>query len=126
MPISLILLDGTAPPSIAPELCVLVPWRPLELTGCFTSITEVQERYSTFDNMAKSFSEGYMNVFYAPLRDGLCIEDICGQTTSEGTPIWHDIGHITEKSSAELAPLLSKRLKENGFSQRFPWVPFTR
>jgi len=68
----------------------------------------------------------YMNVFYAPLRDGLCIEDICGQTTSEGTPIWHDIGHITEKSSAELAPLLSKRLKENGFSQRFPWVPFTR
>ena len=124
MEIPLIILDGTAPPPLDPELCFPTPWRPLFSlpVTCSTSISEVKDRYSEFDRMAKSLSSYHTNVFYIPLRDGLCTRDICGQITNVGTPIWHDIGHITEQSSAELAPLLIERLEDNGFSKKFPYV----
>lgn len=122
--VPVVLLDGTAPPPKGPEFCLTLPWSPSgKRTGCFTSKTEVKQRYSKFDKLAKSFVARHPNTFYIPLRDGLCVKKVCGQTTSMGTPIWHDYGgHITEKSSEELAPLLIKRLKKTSFSQRFPWI----
>ena len=125
--IPIILLDGTAPPLTNHSSVFQTPWRPSRnFPGCSISLTEVKQRYLTFDRMAEAFSDRHKNVFYTPLRDGLCVEDSCGQTTSNETPIWHDFnGHITEKSSAELAPLLIERLQKDGFSQQFHWVTIT-
>jgi len=65
--------------------------------------------------MATELSKKSRNVFYAPLRLGLCNNNVCGQYTSIGSPIWHDNGHITEKVSGELAGYLSSKLRTNGF-----------
>ena len=56
------------------------------------------------------------NIYYAPLRLGLCVNEKCGQYTKKGTPIWHDFGHITEQSSGELGDLLRQHLMQTSIS----------
>ena len=61
--------------------------------------------------MALAISNATSNIYYIPLRLGLCANEICGQYTKQGTSIWHDdSGHITEQSSGELSNLLRQNI----------------
>jgi peptidoglycan/LPS O-acetylase OafA/YrhL len=114
--VAIVLLDGTFPPGKNPELCTNELWRPFPDPGnCEKTTLDAKQAYSRFDEMATELSKRSRNVFYAPLRLGLCNDSVCGQYTSIGSPIWHDNGHITEKASGELAGYLSGRLRSNGF-----------
>lgn len=110
---SVVLLDGTFPPSLAPEYCT---GRFGEInSGCNIERTKVEAAYQTFDRLALDAVHALRGLYYVPLRTGLCRNDICGQTTSAGTPIWHDRGHITEPAARELTPLLLDTLRREHF-----------
>jgi peptidoglycan/LPS O-acetylase OafA/YrhL len=114
--VPVVVLDGTFPPGTNPELCSSEIWRPFPDRGkCQKSTAAAKSAYLRFDNMAYGLARRNQNIFYAPLRLGLCNEEICGQNTLSGTPIWHDYGHITEKASGELAGLLKSELRASGF-----------
>ena len=111
-----VLLDGTFPPALRPEECVDLPWRPFGIgEGCHVDQDDVQTAFAEFDRLAFAAAEKNANLFYAPLRLGLCQGQTCGQTTVNGTPVWHDRGHITEKASAELGPYLRRQLDRQRF-----------
>jgi peptidoglycan/LPS O-acetylase OafA/YrhL len=110
-----ILLDGVAPPSADPSICVVAPWRRSLIDQCFIRRTAVIHAYEDFDRLATEVSARTPNLFYAPLREGLCQHDQCGQITESGEPIWHDKDHITERAATELGPLLRTRLERQGF-----------
>ena len=115
--IPVIIFDGTFPPGIDPALCVREVWRPLPNKFlCEKSIDEARSSYTRFDKLAESLSNTSENIYYAPLRLGLCVNEKCGQYTKKGTPIWHDFGHITEQSSGELADLLRQHLTQTSIN----------
>ncbi|MDB4346553.1 acyltransferase, partial [bacterium] len=68
------LMDGTYPPLIPPEGCVLFSKK----LGCTTPKEEVLSKYSDFDRLAAFYAAKY-NFQYLPLRDGLCSGEICYQ-----------------------------------------------
>ncbi|MGO9487184.1 MAG: acyltransferase family protein [Rhodomicrobium sp.] len=121
--VPLVLLDGIYPAALGPEQCIELPWRPFRSEGCSAAFETVQKAFARFDRLALDASGQVANLFYAPLRTGLCHEGACGQATATGLPIWHDRSHITEGAAAELAPLLRTRLAQQGFFQRFPAEP---
>lgn len=121
--VPLVLLDGIYPAELGPEQCIELPWRPFRSEGCSAAFETVQKAFARFDRLALDASTQVANLFYAPLRTGLCHEGACGQATATGLPIWHDRSHITEGAAAELAPLLRMRLAQQGFFQRFPAEP---
>ena len=113
--VPVVLFDGTFPAGNPPELCSKELWRPFpDKANCQKTTAEAKQAYSTFDAMAEQLSRTANNVFYAPLRLGLCLNGICGQESRLGTPIWHDIGHITEAASGELSGLLRSELSAAG------------
>ena len=115
--IPVVIFDGTFPPGPDPTLCVKEVWRPFpNKFNCEKSIDEARSAYSQFDDLALSLSRSAEGIYYAPLRLGLCVNDKCGQYTDQGTPIWHDFGHITEQSSGELADLLRQYLPPTSIS----------
>ncbi|MFN9643688.1 MAG: acyltransferase family protein [Cyanobacteriota bacterium] len=114
-----VLFDGTAPPTpYFQQFCYKEWWRPFpDKADCEVSLSNVIKRYAEFDQQAMSMSRKIDNFYYAPLRTGLCVTNICGSYTSRGTPIWHDeSGHITESSSRELKSLLASFLDKGGKS----------
>jgi len=114
--VPIVLFDGTYPPGKYPELCTKEFWRPFPgAANCEKPIRDNKTAYQRFDHMASELAKRTQNIFYAPLRIGLCVNATCGQYTSSGTQIWHDNGHITEKASSELAGLLKSELRTGGF-----------
>jgi hypothetical protein len=114
--VPVVLLDGTAPPDVPPEQCTALPWRPFgPPKGCSISIADAEAMFQKFDMLAKKKSNEVPNLFYVPLRLGLCRQDGCGQLTSADITIWHDVGHITEDAAIELSPLLRRKLAEQQF-----------
>lgn len=109
--VRVVLLDGTYPPDSAPEVCVGTSER---RRGCFSDAATVAQAYSGFDALAGDAHNKAANLFYAPLRLGLCEGQRCGQTL-HGAAIWHDRGHITEAAARALAPLLKRHLEVAGF-----------
>lgn len=118
--VPVVLLDGTFPPILPPEQCFKAPWRPFseDITGCFLDAIDVTKAFAKFDRLAFDASNQLPNLYYAPLRMGLCHEGRCGQTTASDFPIWHDRGHITEEAAKELAPLLFNHLTIQEFFKR--------
>jgi hypothetical protein len=113
--IPIVLFDGTYPVSQLPELCSKEVWRPFpDPAGCQKTAEEAKQAYSKFDHMAEHLAANTKNVFYAPLRLGLCFDGICGQNSKLGTPIWHDSTHISETASGELHTLLRSELTADG------------
>ena len=111
----LVLLDSTAgPKGMKTRRCFKEIYRPFP-EKCELSKKEVIERYLIFDQVASDFSLNNKNLFYARLRDGLCIEEICGTHTEKGNVIWIDFGHITDNAAADLSETLKKRLQEQRF-----------
>ena len=82
-----VLLDSTVPTENAPEYCVDEPWRFDTAKGCTIPRATVAGAYATFDQLALDAAVENPNLFYAPLRIGLCSNDQCGQKTLAGTPI---------------------------------------
>lgn len=109
--VPVILLDGTYPPVNKPEMCLGAA---SETAGCFSERSIVQNAFAAFDSLAREAMLAHKNLFYVPLRDGLCEQLTCGQTL-DGVQVWHDRGHITEAASLRLAPLLKTRLNTLGF-----------
>lgn len=109
--VRVVLLDGTYPPDSAPELCVGASER---RRGCFSNAATVAQAYAAFDALATEAHGKATNLFYAPLRLGLCENQRCGQTL-QGAAVWHDRGHITEAAARALAPLLRRHLEAAGF-----------
>lgn len=119
--VPLVLLDGIYPADWGPELCMPLPWRPGDYQQrCSVSADITEKSYARFDQLATEATHRMSNLFYAPLRTGLCHAGTCGQTTESGVPVWHDREHITEAVSAELAPLLRDDLVKQDFFTRFP------
>jgi len=115
--IPIIIFDGTFPPIQKTRLCVKEFFRPFpNKFYCEKTIDDARSSYNRFDKLAESLSNSSDNIYYAPLRLGLCVNETCGQYTKKGSPIWHDIGHITEQSSGELADLLRHHLKQTSIS----------
>ena len=113
--IPIIIFDGTFPPGPDPAMCVKELWRPFpNKFNCEKTVEEAYTSYRQFDKLAIQTSNLSENIYYAPLRLGLCVKGICGQYTKHGTPIWHDFGHITEQSSRELGNLLRQYLSQSG------------
>ena len=111
--IPIIIFDGTFPPRQTPMLCMKEFFRPFpKKFDCEKTIDETRSSYNRFDKLAVSLSNSSENIYFAPLRLGLCVNETCGHLTKKGTPIWHDRGHITEKSSGELADMLRQHLKQ--------------
>ncbi len=110
-----ILLDGTAPPRFSPQECLPFPWLTSGRDGCSIKRTAVVNEFSKFDDLANGAATQVPNLFYAPLRTGLCNGDVCGQTIANGTAIWHDHGHITQGAALELTPLLREQLAKASF-----------
>jgi hypothetical protein len=101
-----------------PAVCSKEVWRPFpDASNCQEPKGIVDLSYHKFDLMASSLMRRSNNVFYIPLRQGLCSGESCGQYMKSGTPIWHDNGHITESASGELATLLSAQLESTGFNK---------
>ncbi|MCP4074381.1 MAG: acyltransferase [Hyphomicrobiales bacterium] len=119
--VPVVLLDGTFPPTLPPEQCLRMPWQPFsgDRAGCFVDSKDATKGYARFDSLADDASSQLSNLYYIPLRMGLCHEGRCGQTTASGLSIWHDRGHITEEVARELTPLFLEKLKKQGFFQRF-------
>jgi hypothetical protein len=114
--VPVVLFDGTFPPGANPELCTKELWRPFpDMKHCQKPAWTARVGFSRFDDMASELAGRSQNIFYAPLRTGLCDKKICGQYTLSGTPIWHDNGHITDAASGELAGLLRSQLRKGGF-----------
>ena len=113
--VPVILLDGTAPPLHLADLCHKEFYRPFPSKYCQTSRKEVISRYSKFDELAHEFTAKNQNLFYAPLREGLCDNDICNSYTENDNFIWTSDSHITTKAAKDLAPLLRKRLVDAKF-----------
>ncbi|MCP9911907.1 acyltransferase [Cyanobium sp. BA20m-14] len=114
--VPVVIFDGTYPPGKQPELCSKELWRPFpNYNNCQKPISANKMAYWQFDSKAHELARRSQNIFYAPLRAGLCSSETCGQYTLSGAPIWHDNGHITEAASGELAGLLRKVLREGGF-----------
>ena len=110
--IPVVIFDGVLP-TLPPELCMKEVWRPFpNKSKCERNIDEARSAYNLFDKLAVSLSNASDNIYYAPLRLGLCVNETCGQFTKKGTPIWHDLGHITEKASGELADMLRQHLTQ--------------
>lgn len=120
---AVVLLDGTVPPELPPEVCLDVPWHIVDFEGCTVTRAAVTDAYKEFDRLALDAAREIPNFYYAPLRTGLCRQDQCGQKTSTGTPIWHDRGHITKAASMALAPLLRVDLEKQGFSGQLAGLP---
>ena len=60
--------------------------------------------FKKFDNLARQYENATESFSYIKLRDLLCIGDLCGQRTLDGTKIWIDkFGHITDKASRTLS-----------------------
>jgi hypothetical protein len=118
---SVIWSDGIVSPTVITEYCYPLPWQPFEKApaGCFHSRAEVMSRYAVFDRLAQAEAKRHLNLFYVPLREGLCVGEVCGPINAHGTFIWYDQGHITEQASAELSPLLLRQLKAQGFHSSF-------
>ncbi|WP_293855268.1 acyltransferase family protein [uncultured Alsobacter sp.] len=110
-----LLLDGTAPPKLDPRECLDAPWQVATKPGCSIDRAAVEAAFRPFDEAARLATHTAPNLFYAPLRTGLCDERACGQALADGTPIWHDRGHITEKAALALAPRLAAALAEQQF-----------
>ena len=117
--VMVILLDGTYHPSMVGLSCLTVPWKTIRPKACSVSAETVTNAFSQFDTLAKDAAHQTSNLYYAPLRHGLCHKNLCGQNTASGQPIWHDEGHITEKAAIELSPLLQYELTKNGFPISF-------
>ena len=118
--VPVVLFDGTFPPATNPELCSREFWRPFpDSKNCQKPTSLAKAAYSRFDHMALGLASRNANIFYAPLRIGLCNENLCGQNTPSGTAIWHDFGHITDAASGELAELLRSKLRLGGFFDYF-------
>ena len=114
--VPVVLFDGTFPPGKFPELCSKEVWRPYPIKSvCEKPVDDAKQAYARFDSMAEQLQRNMNNVFYAPLRIGLCFEGVCGQNTRLGTSIWHDNGHITEQASSELSGVLKSELNTRGF-----------
>jgi hypothetical protein len=105
-----------------PKECYPTPWRPFldKEPGCSLEREEVISKFARFDELIQQLETSRKNLFYAPLRTGLCVENICGQKMKNGTPIWHDRGHITEIAAAQLADLLREHLKRQEFDKKYP------
>ena len=117
--VPVVILDGTYPPSKRPELCTKELWRPFpRRRNCEKSLSDSIAAYAKFDKLASALSKSSANILYMPLRFGLCFNQDCGQYTKKGTQIWHDYGHITESSSAELADLIKHYFADYGFALR--------
>ena len=95
-------------------LCIKEFFRPFpSKIYCEKTIDEARSSYNRFDKLALSLSNSAENIYYSPLRLGLCVNETCGQLNKKGTPIWHDdVGHITEQSSGELADMLRQHLTQ--------------
>ena len=110
--IPVVIFDGTFPPMQKKDmmLCMkqFIPFP--DKIYCEKNINKARSSYNRFDKLAVSLSNSSENIYYAPLRLGLCVNETCGQLTKKGTPIWHDRGHISEKSSGELADMLRQYL----------------
>lgn len=116
--VPVVLFDGVFPPGAMPAVCSKEVWRPFpDASNCQVPKRIVDSSYHKFDLMASSLMRRSNNVFYIPLRQGLCSGESCGQYMKSGTPIWHDNGHITETASGELATLLSAQLESTGFNK---------
>lgn len=113
--IDVIVLDGVHPPAFPPERCLDVPWRKGLPHGCSVPAETVKTAFSSFDLLARDAMRAAPNLFYAPLRLGLCDGNACGQTLKDGTYVWHDRGHITERAAETLAPMLKQALADSGF-----------
>jgi hypothetical protein len=88
--VPVVMLDGTYPPPLDPELCVELPWRPFGLREeCSVTSETVRKAFGRFDQQALDATSQVANLFYAALRMGLCSDGVCGQTTATGLPIWH-------------------------------------
>ncbi|MEM9267835.1 MAG: acyltransferase family protein [Pseudomonadota bacterium] len=111
-----VLLDGTYPPDEDPRFCVDLPWRP-DRTKCTTTREDVQAAFAPYDDLAQALAQRTEGLFYSPLRSGLCGQMQCGQRAENGTPIWHDVGHITETAARSLAPFLQDQLTAEGFDR---------
>jgi hypothetical protein len=117
--VSVVILDGTFAPRRSPEECIDYPWTAANYKkGCFHSVEKVKNAFAVFDNLAENAATDLSNLYYAPLRTGLCYNGLCGQKNFNNTPIWHDVGHITEAASKELAPLLHSILAKQQFYQK--------
>jgi hypothetical protein len=118
--VPVVLFDGAYSPGIYPELCTKEVWRPFpSVSNCQKPIHVSKNAYQRFDEKASELARTHQNIFYAPLRTGLCTKKTCGQATASGTQIWHDNGHITEDASGELAGLLRRELRAGGFFEYF-------
>ncbi len=113
--VPVVLLDGTSAPIGLQKLCTKEFYRPFISEYCQTSRKEVINRFANFDKLAYEYTAKNENLFYAPLRDGLCINDLCSNFTQNGNMIWTDFGHITKNSAKDLVPLLRKRLVNSNF-----------
>ena len=112
--IPIIIFDGTFPPG-DPYLCQKEVWRPFpDKKNCQKTLEQTISAYSKFDEFGRKITKDSQNIYYIPLRTGLCVGEICGQYTSQGTQIWHDFGHISEQASQELAKLLKDKLTKAG------------
>ena len=124
--VPLVLLDGTYPPSKMPQECYPLPWKPFVAIGegCYVHRKEVKSAFGKFEKKANFYQQRETNFFYAPLREGLCKGDVCGQFMPSGTAIWRDMGHITDAASTELWLQLRRELIEQKINSRFPKVVF--
>lgn len=117
--INVVLLDSTAPPPNHPRDCVPLPWKPVyseTAKNCFRTRQDAEDLYKEFDMLAISLEKSELNVAYTPLRTALCVGNTCGPYLSDSTPIYHDIGHITEDAARHLSTLLQETLESKAVS----------
>ena len=127
--VPVVLMDGVfSPASIPVQLCGSPKWMVStnlanneNRSQCEKPLNDSIAAFGTFDSKALEYANRTENLFYAPLRTGLCSADTCGQRSPGGNFIWHDNdGHITEKSSGELSSLLISKLQSQGLGRHFP------
>ena len=116
-----VILDSVVPPpGLLSVLCDKEFFRPVPYDkekSCTLSREQVNQRFEKFDGLVKKFLQNNQNLYYASLREGLCRSNKCDNYTSNGNFIWIDwVGHITDKASRDLAPLLKERLLKQDFS----------
>ena len=81
--IPVIIFDGTFPPG-HPELCKKEIWRPYpNKLNCEKKIEEVYTSYKKFDQMAIKTTNSAENIYYIPLRFGLCTDKYVGNIQSK-------------------------------------------
>jgi peptidoglycan/LPS O-acetylase OafA/YrhL len=104
-----VLLADVPGLSVDPAYCMKEPWRNQQPKECFKTIHDVTSEQDRLDKIGLLLQTKMSNFRYLDVRSKLCADQLCSLYEGDFA-LYYDDNHITDATSAMLAPYIRKQL----------------